>query len=491
MKRRAVAAVMFGFAGVQLLWSGSASANFVDNWISQSGQTASTDPSYLQGAQRGYFNGGSLSARWPQSTDNLMTVSMPSIKSGCGGIDMFMGGFSFMNMDYLVQKLQRILAAAPAAAFDLALKTLTPQVSETIKSLEAIADKLNNLQMDDCKAAKALVATIADPNDMNATMSAAKTDFMVSSGLGDDWKGSIDNLKNSVTKMFTSGAPSAPPVQQAANGAVQGCPAPLLNLFQSGSLLDNIASAKGIDPDQVAIIRGFIGDVMIFTPNDTGSDYMTSVVPPCGNTTFQSLVDGTAQIRATATADCTALPDQNRNLVNYSYQHMMNIANAMRNNGVATSADIGFMNEISAVIPAWPAIRAGVRTNTESAVVGQLSDLAAKALAYQMFLDMQQRINEMQGWVDHMKSTQKTAAPGSDPSTCQIDTFKPAYIALDGLKQQANAASREAYRYVVAAANDYSAVASVVNNLGKFDNITKQQLAAGYGRGVAGRATQH
>src|SRR6185369_4988461 len=146
---------------------------------------------YYEGAKRGYYTGGTFSARWPNGNDYPVTVTMPSIKSGCGGIDAFLGGFSFMNVDYLVQKLQNILSAAPAAAFDIALKTLAPQVADTIKSLEAITDRLNSLQLNDCKAAKALVATAASPfssvmsDSLKAEMKTAQTDFMVSSGAKD------------------------------------------------------------------------------------------------------------------------------------------------------------------------------------------------------------------------------------------------------------------------------------------------------------------
>ena len=164
-------------------WSG-----WVDDWVQQK---SSTSPSYYEGAKRGYYTGGSFSARWANTDDHLFTVSLPKLKSGCGGIDMFLGGFSFLNVDYLVQKLQNILSAAPAAAFDIALKTLAPQVADTIKSLEAITDRLNSLQMNDCKAAKALVATAASPfssimsDSLNAEMKTAQTDFMVSSGARD------------------------------------------------------------------------------------------------------------------------------------------------------------------------------------------------------------------------------------------------------------------------------------------------------------------
>ena len=62
-----------------LSWSG-----WVDDWMSQK---TSTSPSYYEGAKRGYYTGGSFSARWPNGTDYPVTVTMPSVKSGCGGID--------------------------------------------------------------------------------------------------------------------------------------------------------------------------------------------------------------------------------------------------------------------------------------------------------------------------------------------------------------------------------------------------------------------
>ena len=98
-----------------------ARAGFVDDWITQKSETS---PGYFEGQKRGYFTGGSFSARWPQTRDYLVSFEPPRLKFGCGGIDAFMGGFSFMNFEYLVQKLQRIIQAAPAAAFDLALKNL-------------------------------------------------------------------------------------------------------------------------------------------------------------------------------------------------------------------------------------------------------------------------------------------------------------------------------------------------------------------------------
>ena len=149
-----------------LLLVSSAHAGWVDDWLQQQ---ATTSPDYLSGQQRGYYAGGSFSGRWRSTAEYPVTVEMPRIKSGCGGIDVFMGGFSFMNTDYLVDKLQAILTNASAVAFDLALKTLCEQCSNTIKNFEALADKLNSLQIDECAAAKELVGIVADENGFHST----------------------------------------------------------------------------------------------------------------------------------------------------------------------------------------------------------------------------------------------------------------------------------------------------------------------------------
>ena len=75
-----------------------------------------TTPGAFRGQAMNLYTGGSLMMRAPGRNYPLATVQLPSLRAGCGGIDMFLGGFSFLNVDYLVQKLQNILSAAPAAA---------------------------------------------------------------------------------------------------------------------------------------------------------------------------------------------------------------------------------------------------------------------------------------------------------------------------------------------------------------------------------------
>lgn len=115
-------------------------------------------PKAYEGQTRGYFVGGSASVRWGFQNEPIVSFTPPSLKVGCSGIDIVMGGFSYLNFEHLVQKLQAILVAAPAFAFRIALKTLCESCDNVLSSLENIANAINQLNVDSCQAAKAVGA---------------------------------------------------------------------------------------------------------------------------------------------------------------------------------------------------------------------------------------------------------------------------------------------------------------------------------------------
>lgn len=477
MKRRSRAklATVTVLAAISMLGVNGASANFADDWLSQ---TSSTPSGYFQGSQRGYMTGGSFSTRWPQSNDNLLSITKPSVRSGCGGIDMFLGGMSFMNVDYLVDKLQRILSAAPAAAFDIALKTLAPQVSDTIKSLESIVDKLNNLQLDDCKAAKALVATVNPldlPEKVQAEMNSAQADFMITSGAGD--------LYNTITSTFKSEqkAGATTTSKAAADASMAGCPAVLRTIFGGGSILATLGSMKGIPAEHIANMRGYMGDVRVYTPAETGTTPMAVYNAPCGKSTFQGMVDGTAQI-ANEDGTCQDSTDTNRNLVNYVSSRMVTIAQAMKNKTAISASDMQFLSSIP--LPLWPALRAAVQTNTETMIIGKLADVAAKGLAYQMLVDMNTRIQQMQDYAIHAKTSQ-LGADGTAPETCQLSMFTQPMAVLQELVDKSGEKNREAYQSFATAAANSASVEEVVTSLDRFATLARKNISAHFSKGAA------
>src|SRR3546814_2288377 len=97
-------------------------------------------PGSFEDQTRGYLTAGGMSGRVDVHNDYLMSLSLPKVKAGCGGIDMFLGGMSFLDPDYLVQKLESILQAAPAVAFQYLLETLrSDEHTSELKSLMRIS----------------------------------------------------------------------------------------------------------------------------------------------------------------------------------------------------------------------------------------------------------------------------------------------------------------------------------------------------------------
>jgi len=49
-----------------------------------------------QGQAAGYMTGGSIYLRNPVKQVQLISMQVPSLNSGCGGIDAYLGAFSFI-----------------------------------------------------------------------------------------------------------------------------------------------------------------------------------------------------------------------------------------------------------------------------------------------------------------------------------------------------------------------------------------------------------
>jgi conjugative transfer pilus assembly protein TraH len=245
---------------------------WVDNWIQQS--TMSRPNSYNT-QKRGYLTGGKLSVRYEQDTDHLINISLPNYKKGCGGIDLFGGSISFLEADRLVDKFERIMSGALATyGFDLALNVLCEPCAKELKSLEAIVSRINQLQIDDCKATKAVVGYMKNSSGMgdSAENSEAITDFAISSGISPlrDYFDITSSANNQSTQTAMSQN------NMTKHDMVSGCPDSMRNIFfTEGSLLSNMAEQTGIGESRVEFMRAMIGDIYI------SSDLEYGAVAPC------------------------------------------------------------------------------------------------------------------------------------------------------------------------------------------------------------------
>jgi len=90
-------------------------------------------------------------------TITLAKASLPSIEAGCGGIDAFLGGFSHINSDQLIQFGKSVIANAAPFAVDLALQTWAPSLKGIRDNLQNISDKWLNQSISSCETAQAAV----------------------------------------------------------------------------------------------------------------------------------------------------------------------------------------------------------------------------------------------------------------------------------------------------------------------------------------------
>jgi hypothetical protein len=138
-----------------LFLSGNAQADLegkLNDYYNSLGGAASVSPSGMYKTQSaGYFSGGGIRIRTPVSNYQLLSFQAPKLQYGCGGIDAFLGGFSFINKEQLIAMARQIGSTAVSTAFYLALDSMSPQLSALMKQLQEWANKANQFNINSCE----------------------------------------------------------------------------------------------------------------------------------------------------------------------------------------------------------------------------------------------------------------------------------------------------------------------------------------------------
>lgn len=134
------------------------------------GMGNTTPAGAYQGQTQNVYTGGSMAIRMPQKTYQISSFTPPSIRGGCGGIDIFGGAFSHINAQEFVNMLQNIGSAALSQAFFMAIDAMSPMVGVNLKQLMDKLQKATNQSINSCEQGKALLAQI----DMEGKMGGLK-----------------------------------------------------------------------------------------------------------------------------------------------------------------------------------------------------------------------------------------------------------------------------------------------------------------------------
>lgn len=430
---------------IALIFSNAAVA---DDWAADwlEGSISSGGPTYYSGATRGYLSAGNLSYRVRNDVDYPLTISAPRIKTmGCGGVDMFMGGISFMDLDMLVEKFEQMIQNGEVIAFQLAIKALSEKLGTTVEGVEAILNKINNIQLDSCAMAKGAVTTVFN----GGTASDAMGEVWSEVSQGQDL--SLGGFKNAYDRAVQmSDTNNTPASTTDISREINACPAVVKqSLLVEGSALDLLTSSFGMSIYS-EVFRGYIGDIFI-THDGPGSLPNIQKIPPCREndvTSSDDLVYGNSYARPSPTSSALVgtcfQNDNSLNLLAITEGHLTDLITALKDPTTPLASFDGLEDWLSsAPFPVYGIMQQAVTMGIEQEVSLELQNMLAYAYAYQMFDDMykvsSRSMRDLTGSLTS-SSFDETQAGGDDNPKCNL---KPYMHIIKGYEEWAKTIDRQ------------------------------------------------
>lgn len=131
-----------------------------DFWTKSGGGVNSSRPMTYDGQRAGYATLGSVQVRTRSRSSELYNIQLPSVRAGCGGIDIFGGSFSFISAEELIALMEAIMQNAAGFAFELALESMSPAVQETVAKLRDLVQQVNAMNVSSCEAGQMLASSL-------------------------------------------------------------------------------------------------------------------------------------------------------------------------------------------------------------------------------------------------------------------------------------------------------------------------------------------
>lgn len=129
-------------------------------WENSGGGVNVSKPTFYQGQRAGFATLGSVSVKTRTRNTNLVNLQLPSVRAGCGGIDIFGGSFSFISREELIKMMEAIMQNASGFAFELALQSMSPAVQETVSKLRDLVQEVNSMNINSCETGQLLASSL-------------------------------------------------------------------------------------------------------------------------------------------------------------------------------------------------------------------------------------------------------------------------------------------------------------------------------------------
>jgi len=444
-------------AGLILVGGTAASPAHAQSWAeSWFDNVTYTSPGSFEDQTRGYVTAGGMTGRVDVHNDYLMSVTLPKVKAGCGGIDMFLGGMSFLDPEYLVQKLESILQAAPAVAFQYLLETLDEKMGNIISKMEAATNYLNSIQVNDCRLANRMVQIAKGDDTMSGIIEEMTGYRSVKQGFSKSYQQSCERIEANANN----------PTEDLRE-ALTNCPSEVTDIFRTGSLLSHAATRVGAG-DWASVMRARVGDVyMRWDPTDKVP--LFTAIPQCpaqDTESAQDFLTGRVQKRSLNVpptgADCSQ-DGPGRGALALARERMQSIATRIRTRAPLSAEERQFVANVR-TLPVYRMLEWGVRQGVVESVIGDTDELVALTLAYQMLNDLTRCIDFAVSNAERGASA-AGAADGNSAHICQTRILTKGIEQLRDLRDEVlrqRAQMRQSYMAALGQANLSAAYAGLI-----------------------------
>ncbi len=185
--------IIVGFTLIAMVTTQAGAESFVkktmEDFLKTTTMSNITNPKAFETATRGVVSGGSIAVRNKIFNNQLISFVPPSFTASCNGIDMFLGSFSFINADEIVQMFRSIAANALGFLFQLALATVSALIGDLIQKFADVVREINNLVSDSCNMAQGIVNFGLDTmSGFNRKQTSNASLYNAVKGLGDSFE---------------------------------------------------------------------------------------------------------------------------------------------------------------------------------------------------------------------------------------------------------------------------------------------------------------
>jgi conjugative transfer pilus assembly protein TraH len=383
-------------AALAITFSVSASASIqseMQSWFDEMGAYGNvTGPQVVQGQTTTVYTGGGMYMRTPIRNYQLASIAPPSIRGGCGGIDLFAGSFSFINSEQLTALLRNVANNAVGYAFMMAVKSISPDLADLLQYLQDQLSKINNMNLNSCQMAEGITTATLGPllSDKKEQANAQGTGSLLSNLWPDSFQ-SFDSWR------------SDKDAKKQARQQAASADANLKEILEPGNVVWKALQKSNAPEELRELMMSLIGTIIIVPTgkpgNENGDQTLWRYVGPTG-IKFSDFVGppeletkkDVTLLKCGSDVDCmnpTATSNQSiASLSWYVHQTMKKAVDNIDGRSLQNFRGIDYAVYMNTSVPVWRLVNIATMSNTSDIVTDHYAQVIATELAYNWFTEM-------------------------------------------------------------------------------------------------------